>query len=66
METQEQDFADQLNYHRLTKAYLRLAAESKKIAESPGVTAVRGEASKPQRKPKKPKQEQPAEQLRMF
>jgi hypothetical protein len=33
--------------------------------ESPGVTAVRGEAPKPQRKPKKTK-EQPTEQLRLF
>jgi hypothetical protein len=35
------------------------------VKESPGVTAVRGEPPKPQRKPRKPK-EQPAEQLRLF
>jgi hypothetical protein len=37
----------------------------KPIKESPGVTAIRGEPPKPQRKPKKQK-EQPAEQLRLF
>jgi hypothetical protein len=60
-----EEFASQLNHTHLVKAYLRLAAESKKIKESPGVTAVRGEAPKPQRK-KKPKVEQPVEQMRMF
>jgi hypothetical protein len=38
---------------------------TKVMKESPGVTAVRGEAPKPQRKPKKQK-EQPPEQLRLF
>ncbi len=65
METKEQDFTEQLNHNHLMKAYLRLAAEGKKIQESPGVVAIRGEAPKPPRKPKKQK-EQPAEQLRMF
>jgi hypothetical protein len=37
----------------------------KQIKGSPGATAIRGEAPKPQRKPKKQK-EQPPEQLRMF
>ena len=65
METHGQDFAEQLNHNRLAKAYLRLAAEGKKVKESGGAIAIRGEPEKPQRKPKKPK-EQPAEQLRMF
>ena len=65
METADQEFDEQLNYSRLNKAYLRVAAEAQKIKESPGVTAIKGEAPKPQRKPRKPK-EQPAEQLRMF
>jgi hypothetical protein len=65
MEPEEQDFAEQLNHNRLTKAYLRLATEAQRIKESPGVTAVKGEVSKPPRKPKKPK-EQPPEQLRLF
>lgn len=65
METQELDFTDKLNHHHLVKAYLRLAAESKKIAESPGVTAIRGEPPKPQRKPRKSK-EQPPEQMKLF
>ena len=38
---------------------------TKVIKESPGVTAVRGEAPKPLRKTKKSK-EQPPEQLRLF
>jgi hypothetical protein len=42
-----------------------MAQPPKPIKESPGVTAVRGEPPKPQRKPKKSK-EQPPEQLRMF
>lgn len=38
---------------------------TKTIKESPAVYGIRGEAEKPQRKPKK-KKEQPAEQLRLF
>jgi len=66
MEATKQEFAEQFNHHRLNKAYLRLAAETQKIKESPGVTAIRGEAPKPQRKPKKLKLEQPMEKQRMF
>jgi hypothetical protein len=66
METAEQEFADQLNHRRLTKAYLRLAEEAKKIKESPASYAIRGEPEQPKRKPRKPKNEQPTEQLRLF
>ncbi len=57
---------DQRNHNRLMNAYLRLAAERKKIKESPGTSAIRGEPEQPKRKPKKQKQEPPVEQLRMF
>ena len=53
------------DHTHLMKAYLRLATESQKIAESPGVVAIRGEPPKPVRKQRKPK-EQPPEQLRLF
>ncbi len=39
---------------------------SKPIKESPGITAIRGEPPKKERKPKKQKNEPPAKQLRMF
>ena len=59
-------FANQLNRNHLAKAYLRLAAEAKKIKENPASYGIKGEPEKLTRKPKKPKQEPPAEQLRMF
>lgn len=65
MEPEEQDFTDQLNHNRLTKAYLRLATEAQRIKESAGVAVVKGAIEKPQRRTKKPK-EQPPEQLRLF
>ncbi len=48
-----------------TLDFIMAQPTGKPIAESPGVTAVRGEAPKQQRKPKKTK-EQPPEQLRLF
>ncbi len=45
--------------------YVLAQQPAKPIKESPGATAVRGEPPKPQRKPKKSK-EQPSEQLRLF
>jgi hypothetical protein len=59
-------FANQLNRNHLAKAYLRLAAEAKKIKENPASYGIKGEPEKPTRKPKKLKQEPPAEQLRLF
>jgi hypothetical protein len=47
-----------------TLDYIMAQPTGKPIKESPGATAVRGEAPKPQRKPKK--KEQPPEQLRLF
>lgn len=49
---------------QLTKAYVRLAEEAKKIKESGAAVAIRGEAPK-QEKKKKPKI-QPPEQLQLF
>ncbi len=46
--------------------YILVQPTGKQIRESPGVASIKGEVEKPKRKPKKPKQEQPAEQLRMF
>ncbi len=65
MEPEAQDIAEHPNHQRLLKAYLRLAAESKKIKESPGVTAIYGEAPTLKKKGKQPKA-QPPEQLRLF
>ncbi len=62
----ETDFTEQLNRSRLEKAYLRLSAEAKKIKESPGVVAIRGEPEKPKRKVGRPKKAPPAEQLSLF
>ncbi len=55
MEPEAQDIAEHPNHQRLLKAYLRLAAESKKIKESPGVTAIYGEAPTLKKKGKQPK-----------
>ena len=44
--------------------YVMAQPSGKAIKESPGATAVRGEAPKPKRKPKT--KEQPPEQLRLF
>jgi len=44
--------------------YVMAQPSGKAIKESPGVTAIRGEALKPKRKPKT--KEQPPEQLRLF
>jgi hypothetical protein len=60
-----EEFANQLNHNHLTKAYLRLAAESEKIKENPAIYGVRGEPEKSPRKPRKSR-EQPPEQLRLF
>jgi hypothetical protein len=60
----KEEFGNGISREQLLNAYIRLETESKKVAESPGVTAIRGEAPKQPRKPKK--KEQPAEQMRMF
>lgn len=59
---------EELTHNHFTRAYLRVAEETKKIRESPGSYGVRGEPPTQAKKPRKPKQQTPSpyEQLSLF